>query len=106
VRGAVKVMTTFTTEFIEAVKGKLSGMKRTGQRTTNYVYTRLGFSPTSDIAWDTWNITFHNLQGRRFRSYIGRRIRLKNGTITEVQMPVEIWESQKQFIGFLMRECA
>lgn len=91
--------------FISAVKRQISTMKTCGYTSCNYVHTVVCVSPTSDVALQTWDMTFHNLHGRPFRAYIRLKHTWKNGRSDDVQMPVVIWHTQKDFLDFVMREC-
>lgn len=91
--------------FLTAVQQVLCDMKTLNKSQVGFTYTVVCQSMTSDAESETWNMTFHNLRGRPFRAYVNIQITWKNGGVAKVEMPVEIWQTQKEFMSFLAREC-
>jgi hypothetical protein len=70
-----------------------------------YEHTIICNSKTSDAELEFWNITLHNRDGNKFKAHIKLSIRWKNSKIDNIKMPFEEWNSKKEFIEFLQREC-
>ena len=91
--------------FINAMKSGISLMKTYGTQSFTSTQAVCCCSPTNDATQETWNITLHNLSGRKFRAYAFVQCEWKNGKAQDISYPVEIWDTQKEFIEFLEREC-
>lgn len=103
--GAFETPKTEKKAFIKAIDKAITAMKKENHITYCYEHTVICKSETSDADLELWNITFHNGQGRKFKAYIIIKIKWKNGNIDTTKTPFEEWNSKKEFMEFIQREC-
>jgi len=100
-----KVATSKKEEFIKTVSHVITDMKQGSTASSSCKQKIICESETSDVAIELWDISIANQSGRRFKTHIYLTIYWKSGVIDNLKMPVEIWESKREFLEFLEREC-
>lgn len=91
--------------FIQAVTNAITQMKKENHITYCCEHTVICKNETSDVNLEFWNITFHNREGNKFKAFIDFKVKWKNGRVDKINYDFEEWNSKKEFLEFINREC-